>query len=449
MADTTCLVDGEGIFNADGAAKIIDGMRIDGTGYTVIAVCGPQSSGKSSLLNACLGTGFQVMDALAGRSQTTRGIWLARSPKIAAPPTLVMDLEGSDGRERGEDDTSFERQSALFALATADVLLVNMWAKDVGREAGAGKPLLKTIFQVNLKLFQPSPGSRRTVLLFVFRDRTKTPLERLRETWEADLERMWRAIAKPPAYEDCPISDFFDVQYVALSSWEVPLPHPQPRPPPPLPSPHARPQPCPRCVSGASESCAVSSFPQIVDSPPPCPLLSLLCRPAATTPSAPTGVTATPCLRTDNCFTLTWDTPDSEGGSPITAFKSVCTSTGGLAVGPQTYPGTATSTGTDGFAGVLTGVPYTCTVVASNAKGDSPPSAPSNMVVKDVDEGTSGGAATYSQWFEATFFDNTVATFTKEMQASFVAALVTGSGISDFVVAPQLVVMATRPSPPR
>ena len=68
--------------------------------------------------------------------------------QVNAPPTLVMDLEGSDGRERGEDDTSFERQSALFALAVADVLLINMWAKDVGRETGAGKPLLKTIFQV-------------------------------------------------------------------------------------------------------------------------------------------------------------------------------------------------------------------------------------------------------------------------------------------------------------
>lgn len=61
---------------------------------------------------------------------------------------LVMDLEGSDGRERGEDDTSFERQSALFALAAADVMLINMWAKDIGRETGSGKPLLKMIFQV-------------------------------------------------------------------------------------------------------------------------------------------------------------------------------------------------------------------------------------------------------------------------------------------------------------
>lgn len=64
-------------------------------------------------------------------------------------------------------------------LSVADVVLVNMWAKDVGRESGAGKPLLKTIFQVNLKLFAPTPGARRTVLLFVFRDRTKTPLDKL------------------------------------------------------------------------------------------------------------------------------------------------------------------------------------------------------------------------------------------------------------------------------
>ena len=152
-------------------------------------------------------TSFEEMDAISGRNQTTKGIWLAKSSKVASPTTLVMDLEGSDGRsgpeaqcllqpvpsgracrsatlllsgtgscgppdllprhmlhailllllsgcvgcrERGEDDTSFERQSSLFALAVADVLLVNMWAKDVGREAGSGKPLLKTIFQVRL-----------------------------------------------------------------------------------------------------------------------------------------------------------------------------------------------------------------------------------------------------------------------------------------------------------
>ncbi|KAL0533181.1 hypothetical protein IC582_030396 [Cucumis melo] len=35
------------------------------------------------------------------RSQKTKGIWLARCADIE-PCTLMMDLEGTDGRERGE-----------------------------------------------------------------------------------------------------------------------------------------------------------------------------------------------------------------------------------------------------------------------------------------------------------------------------------------------------------
>lgn len=94
------------------------------------------------------GTDFKMMNALVGRAQTTRGVWLDLSNKVTEPPTMVMDLEGSDGVERGEDDTTFERQSALFALATADVLMINMFAVNIGRVQGSGTPLLKTIFQV-------------------------------------------------------------------------------------------------------------------------------------------------------------------------------------------------------------------------------------------------------------------------------------------------------------
>ena len=61
------------------------------------------------------GTRFDEMDHEQGRSQTTKGIWLAKAQKPAFP-TLVLDLEGSDGRERGEDDTAFEKQTALFAM---------------------------------------------------------------------------------------------------------------------------------------------------------------------------------------------------------------------------------------------------------------------------------------------------------------------------------------------
>lgn len=67
---------------------------------------------------------------------------------------------------------------------------------------------------------QPAPSRRRTVLLFVFRDRTKTPLEKLIETWEGDLQRMWEGITKPPQYEQYTLTDFFDLQYAALSNYE-------------------------------------------------------------------------------------------------------------------------------------------------------------------------------------------------------------------------------------
>jgi hypothetical protein len=56
--------------------------------------------------------------------------------------------------------------------------------------------------------------------MFVFRDRTKTPLEKLKETWECDLQRMWESLAKPPDYENSSLEDFFDIQYAALSNYE-------------------------------------------------------------------------------------------------------------------------------------------------------------------------------------------------------------------------------------
>jgi hypothetical protein len=50
------------------------------------------------------------------------------------------------------------------------------------------------------------------VLLFVFRDRTRTPLPRLVETWEADLGQMWAGITKPQQYEGSSFADFFEAR---------------------------------------------------------------------------------------------------------------------------------------------------------------------------------------------------------------------------------------------
>ncbi len=94
-----------------------------------------------------------MMNAEIGRCQTTQGIWMSRADKMDLC-TLVLDLEGSDGRERGEDDTSFERQSALFAMAISDVLMINIWHHDIGREQGAGKPMMRTVLQVRGSLLE-------------------------------------------------------------------------------------------------------------------------------------------------------------------------------------------------------------------------------------------------------------------------------------------------------
>ncbi|KAF6265964.1 RHD3/Sey1 [Scenedesmus sp. NREL 46B-D3] len=223
-AHTTCcqVIDGDGTFKEQEVDAFVHqhGVIEARTNYQVVAIMGPQSSGKSTLMNHVFGTSFQEMDAMTGRQQTTKGVWMSKSPKVDDVCTLILDLEGSDGRERGEDDTNFERQSALFALAVADVLLINVWCHDIGREQGSGKPLMKTIFQVNLKLFAPEPNRRRTVLLFVIRDKSKTPMAMLAEVLAEDVHKMWDSISKPPQYVDSKLEDFFEVQYTALPHYE-------------------------------------------------------------------------------------------------------------------------------------------------------------------------------------------------------------------------------------
>ncbi|CAA7402921.1 unnamed protein product [Spirodela intermedia] len=212
------LIDGDGVFNASGLDNLAKAVKLAecGLSYAVVSIMGPQSSGKSTLLNHLFYTNFREMDAYIGRSQTTKGIWLAKCSGIE-PCTLVMDLEGTDGRERGEDDTAFEKQSALFALAVSDIVLINMWCHDLGREQAANKPLLKTVFQVMLRLFTP----RKTTLLFVIRDKTRTPLENLERLLREDIQKIWDTVPKPEAHKETPLSEFFVVEVVALSSYEA------------------------------------------------------------------------------------------------------------------------------------------------------------------------------------------------------------------------------------
>ncbi|KAG0308863.1 Dynamin-like GTPase that mediates homotypic ER fusion, partial [Dissophora globulifera] len=187
-------------------------LRDAGFNYNLAAVFGSQSTGKSTLLNRLFGTSFDVMSETA-RMQTTKGIWIS---KARGMKVLIMDVEGTDGRERGEDQ-DFERKSALFSLATSEVLIVNMWEHQVGLYNGANMGLLKTVFEVNLQLFGSNRGKEKTLLLFVIRDHVgSTPLANLANTLQADLVRIWHGLSKPEGLEDCKISDYFDFMFTTL-----------------------------------------------------------------------------------------------------------------------------------------------------------------------------------------------------------------------------------------
>ncbi|KAI5118453.1 hypothetical protein M0805_006272 [Coniferiporia weirii] len=190
------------------------GLQDTGFDYDIVAVFGSQSTGKSTLLNRLFGTNFDVMDETK-RQQTTKGIWMCRGKGMNV---MVMDVEGTDGRERGEDQ-DFERKSALFSLASSEVLLINLWEHQVGLYQGANMGLLKTVFEVNLGLFGKAQENtnQRTLLLFIIRDHIgTTPLANLATTLETDLNRIWESLSKPPELQDRKLSDYFDISFTAL-----------------------------------------------------------------------------------------------------------------------------------------------------------------------------------------------------------------------------------------
>ncbi|CAM0878437.1 unnamed protein product [Alopecurus aequalis] len=186
----------EKTFYGDKVKHIVKGsaeLSVPNAPYTVLSIVGAQSSGKSYLLNQLFGTDFPVMNAREGR-----------------PSILVLDVEGFDGRERGQD-TIFERQAALFALTTSDFMMVNMSVHDIGREQGGGTPLFKTIFQERRKL---SPGLTKIIVVLRYYD-GETPVDILEQDIMESLEGMWRSVDVGSS-ETFIFKDYIEVKVVAL-----------------------------------------------------------------------------------------------------------------------------------------------------------------------------------------------------------------------------------------
>ncbi|RKP05661.1 RHD3/Sey1, partial [Thamnocephalis sphaerospora] len=175
-----------------------------------------------TLLNALFGTDFSTMNSSSGRSQTTLGtytrIWMGKS---ADANILVMDVEGVDGQAFGEDKL-IERRYALFSLATAEVLVVNMHEITIGLYNGANVGLLETVFEANLQLSEGKGlchphRAGKTLLFFVIRDYTgQTSLAHNEDKLRGNMARIWKSIEKPKHLENSSFSDFFDCMVVGL-----------------------------------------------------------------------------------------------------------------------------------------------------------------------------------------------------------------------------------------
>ena len=96
----------------------------------------------------CLQFGTRFAFAEVQGRQTTQGIWVSRAELGSGDrEVIVLDLEGSGGVEALQANRdNFENKTALFGLAVADVLIVNV--KTEAREQAAVHQLLERIMEV-------------------------------------------------------------------------------------------------------------------------------------------------------------------------------------------------------------------------------------------------------------------------------------------------------------
>ena len=115
-------------------------------------------------------------------------------------------------------------------------------------------------------------------------------------------------------------------------------------------------------------------------SPPPPPPPSPPPPPAVLTPSAPAVVSAGTNAASATTTTVTWTEPESPGAGPITGYRVVCLATA-VGISPGFQPFAGLTTGPGGYTGLAPGTSYACSVLATNAYGDGPLSAPSPAFV--------------------------------------------------------------------
>jgi len=199
-----------------------------------VAIIGCQSSGKSTLLNALFQTNFPVLDSKRdGRQRTTLGIW-ATTRKVeqllngeslweqdGSRELVLFDVEGTDSRERQEPTKTFDLCTTLFCLTVADVVLVNLWFRDVGRYQASSAQLFACVFSTTLKwkeiegLDFMRKKQLKTRLLIVIRDfeEEEASEEQVKLFISHDFRNIWESMEKPKALQDTALEDIFVLSF--------------------------------------------------------------------------------------------------------------------------------------------------------------------------------------------------------------------------------------------
>ncbi|CAD7924766.1 unnamed protein product [Amoebophrya sp. A120] len=153
------MIDGD---NLKFAMKTLEQVfhKFDGRRVFVLSVLGPQSSGKSTLLNFLFGSKFGT-----GTGRCTKGIYanLINIEHEHYDAILVLDTEGLQSVEK--DDEEFDRKITLFCLAVSHLVVVNIkgdmhssmkklleicvLALDQLRKARMGTPHVQFVFNQN------------------------------------------------------------------------------------------------------------------------------------------------------------------------------------------------------------------------------------------------------------------------------------------------------------
>lgn len=130
------LLTGEGVFNADEVSSFLTqpARHAWASRYRTVAIMGPQSSGKSTLLNQLFGTAFVEMDAMAGRSRTTQGVWLAQATGAEDPPVLVLDLEVRRSQRRPSHAPAVRSGASLVPSAARQGWGCGGWKRSAGED---------------------------------------------------------------------------------------------------------------------------------------------------------------------------------------------------------------------------------------------------------------------------------------------------------------------------